>query len=86
MGFTLCIANCPVIWTSKLQMDIATSTMEAVYNALSLAMKSVIPLQDLLCIIGKGVGMTDEQLTTLKRLFGRTMWELSLWQIWNLGV
>ena len=70
-GFTLRIANCPVIWTSKLQTDIATSTMEAEYNALSLAMISVIPLQDLLCIIGKGVGMTNEQLTTFKT----TVWE-----------
>ena len=70
-GFTLCIANCPIIWTSKLQTDIATSTMEAEYNALSLAMKSVIPLQDLLRIIGKGVGMTNEQLTTFKM----TVWE-----------
>ena len=70
-GFTLCIANCPVIWTSKLQTDIATSTMEAEYSALSLAMKSVIPLQDLLSIIGKGVGMTNEQLTTFKT----TVWE-----------
>ena len=70
-GFTLCIANCPVIWTSKLQTDIATSTMEAEYNALSLAMKSVIPLQDLLRTIGKGIGMTNEQLTTFKT----TVWE-----------
>ena len=45
--------------------------MEAEYNALSLAMKSVILLQDLLRIIGKGVGMTNEQLTTFKT----TVWE-----------
>ncbi|KAG7373658.1 reverse transcriptase RNA-dependent DNA polymerase [Nitzschia inconspicua] len=28
-GFSICVANCPVIWSSKLQGDIATSTMEA---------------------------------------------------------
>jgi hypothetical protein len=27
-GFAICVANCPVIWSSKLQGDIATSTME----------------------------------------------------------
>lgn len=42
-GFVICISDCPVIWTSKLQPDIATSTMEAEYNALSMAMKSLLP-------------------------------------------
>ncbi|KAG7349585.1 reverse transcriptase RNA-dependent DNA polymerase [Nitzschia inconspicua] len=31
-GFAICVANCPVIWSSKLQGDIATSTMEAEYS------------------------------------------------------
>jgi hypothetical protein len=30
-GYVLCIAGCPVIWASKLQSDIALSTMEAEY-------------------------------------------------------
>ena len=47
-GFAICITNCPIIWTSKLQPDIATSTMEAECNALSTTMKLVIPLLELL--------------------------------------
>ena len=70
-SFAFCIANCPIIWTSKLQPDIATSTMEAEYNALSTAMKSVIPLLELLRVVGKGVGMSEEQRTKFKT----TVWE-----------
>ena len=60
-SFAICIANCPIIWTSKLQPDIATSTIEAEYNTLSTAMKLVIPLLELLRAVGKGVGMSEEQ-------------------------
>ena len=70
-GFAICIANCPIVWTSKLQPDIATSTMEAEYNALSTAMKSVIPLLELLRAVGKGVGMSEEQRTKFKT----TVWD-----------
>ena len=70
-GYVICVANCPVVWVSKLQSDIATSTMDAEYNALSMAMKSVLPLLELLRIIGKQVGLNEEQLTKVKT----TVWE-----------
>jgi hypothetical protein len=47
-GFAICISNCPVIWSSKLQGDISTLTMEAENSALSSAMRDVLPLRDLL--------------------------------------
>ena len=56
-GFALCVANYPVVWSSKLQSVIATSTMEAEYTTLSMAMKSVLPLLDILKVIGRGAGM-----------------------------
>jgi hypothetical protein len=34
-GFVIFIQGCPVVWKSKLQTDVATSTMESEYNALS---------------------------------------------------
>ena len=70
-GFAICIANYPVIWQSKLQSDIATSTMEAEYTALSVAMKSVLPLLELLKTVARGVGMTEDQSTKFKT----TVWE-----------
>ena len=37
-GYIIEIANCPVIWVSKLQSTVATSTMESEYTAMSMAM------------------------------------------------
>ena len=55
-GIVICVANCPVIWTSKLQHLIATSTTESEYNAISDAMREVIPLQNLLRKIAETIG------------------------------
>ena len=45
--------------------------MEAEYNALSTAMKLVIPLLELLRTVGRGVAMSEEQRTKFKT----TVWE-----------
>jgi len=50
-------ANCPVLWVSKLQTEVALSTTEAEYIALSQAMRDIIPMRALL-----------SELTTLTRL------------------
>ena len=73
-GFAICIANCPIIWTSKLQPDIATSTMEPKYNALSSAMKSVIPLLELLRAMGKAWACQKNNKQNLKQPPGKTTW------------
>ena len=46
-------ANCPVLWCSKLQTEIALSTTEAEYIALSQSMREVIPFMTLLQEINK---------------------------------
>ena len=54
-GFVIMYAGCPIIWISKLQTEIALSTAEAEYIALSQAMRQVIPCMNLLieisCVI-----------------------------------
>ena len=70
-GFVLCIAECPIIWMSKIQDSIALSTMEAEYNALSVAMKSVLPLQRIFKALASGLGFTREQQAHFKT----TVWE-----------
>ena len=42
-GYVINYANCPVHWSSKMQTEIALSTAEAEYIALSQAMREVIP-------------------------------------------
>jgi hypothetical protein len=41
-GFVICYANYPVIWCSKLQTEIALSTAEAEYIAMSHALRETI--------------------------------------------
>ncbi|KAL7540880.1 hypothetical protein ACHAXR_010682 [Thalassiosira sp. AJA248-18] len=47
-GYILMYANCPIHWVSKLQTEIALSTAEAEYIALSQALRKVIHLITLL--------------------------------------
>ncbi len=70
-GFVINIANCPVIWSSKLQHQIATSSTHAEYIGLSSAMKEIIPLGNLLCTVSRAVGLPEEFNTTFKT----TVWE-----------
>jgi Reverse transcriptase (RNA-dependent DNA polymerase) len=70
-GFVICISNCPVIWVSKLQHEIALSTMEAEYNALSYSMRSVLPFQQAVKVIARGVGLSEDRVTS----FRTTVWE-----------
>ncbi|EJK56553.1 hypothetical protein THAOC_23538, partial [Thalassiosira oceanica] len=51
-GFLINLSGCPVVWSSKLQSEIALSTMEAEYVALSTACRSLFPVVDLLREIG----------------------------------
>ena len=46
-GYVIMYANCPILWVSKLQTEIALSTTEAEYIALSQAMRDLIPLMTL---------------------------------------
>ena len=47
-GYVLMVGNCPILWVSKLHTEIAVSTMEAEYIALSRAMQDLIPYKHLL--------------------------------------
>jgi hypothetical protein len=70
-GYVICISGCPVIWSSKLQTDIATSTMEAEYNGLSLSMRELLPFKRLFLAVSRGIGLGDDVTTTFKT----TVWE-----------
>ncbi len=66
-GFVICYANCPILWCSKLQTEIALSTAEAEYIAMSHALSETIPIQNLIkeisCIFHMPAPMTDFCIT-----------------------
>jgi Reverse transcriptase (RNA-dependent DNA polymerase) len=47
-GFIVMYANCPIMWSSKLQTEFALSATEAEYVALSQSLREVIPTLELL--------------------------------------
>ncbi len=47
-GYVICYAGCPVFWQSKLQAEIALSTAEAEYIALSQALRETISKTNLM--------------------------------------
>eukprot|EP00956_Cyclotella_meneghiniana_P007593 scaffold10232_cov46-Cyclotella_meneghiniana.AAC.3 len=69
-AFVIRYAGCPIGWSSKLQSEIALSTAEAEYKALSQALREVIPLMTLLQELG-----TVFKLYTAKPDFMCKVWE-----------
>ena len=65
-GYIVEIANCPVIWILKLQTTIATSTMESEYTAMSMALRSVIPLLAVIESVSGGLNYNKHKLLTFK--------------------
>ena len=70
-GYVLCLSQCPILWISKLQTDIALSTMEAEYNALSMAMKDLLPLKRLIETVSEAVGLSLQGVINMRT----TVWE-----------
>jgi hypothetical protein len=56
-GFVITVADCPVLWQSKLQTETALSTMEAEIIALAHSCKELLPIIDLVAFLGQTVGL-----------------------------
>ena len=52
-GFVIMYDRCPLTWCSKIQTEIALSTTESKYIALSQAMREVIPFMNLMVKVGE---------------------------------
>ena len=57
-GYVITLGGCPMTWASKLQMEIALSTLEAEYIALSQSMRELVPLRNTLLEIGRELHMS----------------------------
>jgi hypothetical protein len=69
-GYVIMFTGCPVVWVSKLQTEVALSTMEAEYIALSQAMRDLIPLLGLLDEITPALNLDKNQLSVHWRACG----------------
>jgi hypothetical protein len=68
-----------VIWTSKLQTEIATSTMESEYIALAIAMRDLLPFKRLFLAVAHGISLDKSKTTTFKT----TVWEDNLGALYH---
>jgi len=69
-GYVITFANCPILWSSKLQSEIALSTTEAEYIALSQATRDMIPMRSLLTEFSKITKLIVGTTTTFSTVFG----------------
>jgi hypothetical protein len=65
-GHVILLGNCPLLWSSKLQTEIACSTMEAKFIALSSAMRDLIPARQILQALGKALNIPVPEGANLK--------------------
>ena len=56
-GYVILAFGCPVLWRSRLQTEIALSTMEAEYVALSTACKDLLPLVAVIREFSAAIGL-----------------------------
>ena len=62
-GFVISLAECPLLWQSKLHRQVVLPTMEAEYIALSTSMQSLIPLKTLVAEVAASL-MEDPTFLT----------------------
>ena len=70
-GFVITMANCPLVWVSKLQTEIALSTLHAEYVALSQSLREFLPLKDLVkeILANYRFGTSKISYTTKSKVF-----------------
>jgi Reverse transcriptase (RNA-dependent DNA polymerase) len=64
-SYIIKLSGCPVVWKSQLQTEIALSTLEAEYSALSLALRTLVPLLCLLKEVAAAVDLPLEVAATI---------------------
>jgi histone deacetylase 1/2 len=62
-GYIITIGGTPVVWSSKLQTEIALSTCEAEYIALSTAMRALLPLRQLFHSLAATMNIARDEIT-----------------------
>ncbi|KAL7483809.1 hypothetical protein ACHAW6_009450 [Cyclotella cf. meneghiniana] len=64
-GFLLMVLDCPMMWVSKLQIEMALSTMEAEIIALVHCCCELFPVMDIMKELGKVVGLDTEDMVLM---------------------
>ena len=63
----LTFAGCPIHWVSKLQTEIALSTLHAEYVALSQSLRDLLPVKELVTELLQGMGIDSGKLKFISK-------------------
>ncbi|MGH3053588.1 MAG: reverse transcriptase domain-containing protein, partial [Gaiellaceae bacterium] len=77
-GYVLIFGGCPLLWVSKLQTEIALSTTEAEYIALSQSMRDVLPMKRIISEVLTSYGINLKGTNTHSTVFEDNNGALSL--------
>jgi len=64
-GYIIKLSGCPLVWKSQLQTEIALSTLEAEYAALSYALRTLLPLKRMLKEVAHAVQLPQDVVATI---------------------
>ena len=75
-GYVICVGGSPIVWSSKLQTLIASSTMESEYITMSTVCRELIPLCDLIKEVAEADGVSNEDIVDMHTTIwvGRQCW------------
>ena len=59
------MADCPLLWQSKLQSETALSTTEAEVITLNHSCRELLPIVDMVAVLGEAVGLPKDLTTML---------------------
>ena len=68
-GYVIKFANCPIIWKSQLQREIALSSTESEYTGLSYAVREVIPILNILQELSKTHNLLESPAKLYLRVY-----------------
>ena len=64
-GFVITVADCPMVWVSKLQTETALSTMEAEIIALAHCCRELFPVMDIVKEMGEAMNLPTKDMSTM---------------------
>ena len=68
-GYIIKIANCPICWVSKMQTEVALSTTEAEYIALSQSTRDLLPIKNIIEYLNQFMSFSNKQISTYSTIF-----------------
>jgi hypothetical protein len=68
-GYVITYANCPILWSSKLQSEIALSTTEAEYISLSQSLRELIPMRTIIQELSSVYNIPPQEATAYSTVF-----------------